>query len=201
VLTKDLLRVSRAGGGYHPQFTDDERLAARVLGCYQGHVGEPRTRLEAALTDIERESDDFKLVRGFAKLLEREATFETRAPVEPPRARRVAFEAGEAVGVVTAGEREQALARAAERLDAAPEAIERSLYADRESRQVLAAVESPYDPAGLVAQYNLSLAGTALFDATEVRVRSSDPKRVISRCAGCHPKSAARSARPTARWW
>jgi hypothetical protein len=180
VLTKDLLRVSRAGGGYHPQFTDDERLAARVLGCYQGHVGEPRTRLEAALTDIERESDDFKLVRGFAKLLEREATFETRAPVEPPRARRVAFEAGEAVGVVTAGEREQALARAAERLDAAPEAIERSLYADRESRQVLAAVESPYDPAGLVAQYNLSLAGTALFDATEVRVRSSDPKRVIS---------------------
>ncbi len=36
------------------------------------------------------------------------------------------------------------------------------------------------DPDGLVAQYNLSLAQTALFDATELRVRSSDPKALIS---------------------
>jgi predicted nuclease of restriction endonuclease-like RecB superfamily len=93
VLTKDLLRVSRAGGGYQPRFTDadDERLAARVLGTYQGHVGESRAALDEALTDLEREADDFKLVRGFAKLLDREASFETRAPVDPERARRTAF--------------------------------------------------------------------------------------------------------------
>jgi hypothetical protein len=182
VLTKDLLRVSRAGGGYHPQFadTDHEALAARVLGCYQGHIGESRAQLDEALTAIEREADDFKLVRGFAKLVDREATFETQAPIEPKRAREAAFAAGERVGVVTERDRERALAAAAETLDATPDAVDASLYADRESRQILAAVESRWDPAELVAQYNLSLAQTALFDATEVRVRSSDPKAVIS---------------------
>jgi len=182
VLTKDLLRVSRAGGGYHPQFADAaaESLAARIIGCYQGHVGERRADLEAALTDIERDSEDFKLVRGFAKLVDREATYESRAPIEPARARRAAFAAGEAVGVVTEAERADALARAAERLETDPGAVEASLYADREERQILADVDVRWTPETLVEQYNLSLAQTALFDATEVRVRSSDPKRVVS---------------------
>ncbi|MEF8828871.1 MAG: DUF790 family protein, partial [Haloarcula sp.] len=37
-----------------------------------------------------------------------------------------------------------------------------------------------WGPAELRTQYNLSLAQTALFDATEVRVRSSDPKALVS---------------------
>ncbi|MDS0258043.1 DUF790 family protein [Haloarcula sp. S1CR25-12] len=182
MLTKDLLRVSRAGGGYHPQFADSshEALAARVLGVYQGHVGEPRARLQRALTDLEGEADDFKLVRGFAKLVEREATVETRAPIPPERARKRVFEAAQAVGVVTEAERETALTRAADRLGIDADALESSLYADLADRQVLAAVDARWSPAELVTQYNLSLAQTALFDATEVRVRSSDPKAVVS---------------------
>jgi len=182
VLTKDLLRVSRAGGGFHPQFAGEAQrdLAARVLGVYQGHVDHARAELEDALTDLERDAEDFKLVRGFAKLLDREARFEVRAPVEPRRAREAAFAASEAVGVVTADERERALARAADRLDAAPDDVADALYADLDDRQVLAAVDPRWDPAELVAQYNLSLAQTALFDATEVRVRSSDPKALVS---------------------
>ncbi|AQL41854.1 hypothetical protein BV210_03590 [Halorientalis sp. IM1011] len=182
MLTKDLLRVSRAGGGYQPRFADadDEALSARVIGVFQGHLDQSRTTLEDALTDLEREADDFKLVRGFTKLLEREATFETRAPVDPERARKTAFEAATAVGVVTSEERQQALATAADRLDCTPEEVETSLYADRECEQVLADLQARWDPADLVTQYNLSLAQTALFDATEVRVRSSDPKTVVS---------------------
>jgi predicted nuclease of restriction endonuclease-like RecB superfamily len=182
VLTKDLLRVSRAGGGYHPQFTDaaDESLAARVLGIYQGHVGERRARLSAALTELEREADEFKLVRGFAKLLEREATFETRAPLDPRRARTTAFETAEAAGVVTETEREAALSAAADRLGATVADVESSLFADRERQQVLTGLETRYDPESLREQYDLSLAQTALFDATSVRVRSSDPKALVS---------------------
>jgi predicted nuclease of restriction endonuclease-like RecB superfamily len=182
VLTKDLLRVSRAGGGYHPQFADgdDERLAARVIGTFQGHVDHPRAELDAALTDLEREATDFKLVRGFAKLLEREATFETRAPVDPVRAREAAFEAAEAVVVVTDTDRDRALAAAADLVDVDPPAGESSLDADLEDRQVLASLHVRWDPADLVAQYNLSLAQTALFDATEVRIRANDPKTVVS---------------------
>jgi predicted nuclease of restriction endonuclease-like RecB superfamily len=182
VLTKDLLRVSRAGGGYHPQFVDEDRadLAARVIGIYQGHVGEPRERLDAALTDLERDADDFKLVRGVAKLLDRETTVETRAAVEPRRARRAAFEAAQEVGVVTEDERQQALAAASDRVGASTVDVDDSLYADRESRQIIAGVDARWSPRQLIAQYNLSLAQTALFDATEVRVRSSDPKALVS---------------------
>ena len=182
MLRKDLLRISRAGGGYRPRFAGREHrpLAARVIGTFQGHVGEPRERLDSALADLEREAEDYKLVRGFAALLEREATVETHAPVEPRRARRLAFEAAEAVGVVTAADRERALARAGDSLGVSADELARSLYADREERQLLTAVDSRWDPDGLVAQYNLSLAQTALFDATEVRVRSAEPRELIS---------------------
>ncbi|MCQ4332289.1 DUF790 family protein [Natronomonas sp. F2-12] len=182
MLTKDLLRVSRAGGGYRPRFTDpdDEAIAARVLGVYQGHVGRTRSELEAALEEVEREAADFKLVRGFAKLLEREATFETRAPIEPRRARTAAFEAAEPDGVVTATEREAALETAADRLGRSPEAVESSLFADLERAAVLAGIDTDYDPPSLRRQYDLSLAQTALFDAVEVRIRSSDPKALVS---------------------
>ncbi|MDG5777259.1 DUF790 family protein [Haloarculaceae archaeon H-GB1-1] len=182
MLTKDLLRVSRAGGGYHPQFATaaDEDIAARVLGVYQGHVGRSREELRDALTDLERDASDFKLVRGFAKLLDREATFETRAAVPPERARTVAFEEAESVGVVSEADRQTALRRAAARLDASGDDVATSLYADLEERQVLAEVDPRWGPAELRLQYNLSLAQTALFDATEVRIRSSDPKAVVT---------------------
>ncbi|MDQ2051903.1 DUF790 family protein [Natronolimnohabitans sp. A-GB9] len=182
MLTKDLLRVSRAGGGYHLQFAGREHrpLAARVIGTYQGHVGETRGTLEDALTDLERDAEDFKLVRGFAALLERDATFETEAPVDPERARRAAFEAAETVDVVTDDERATALYRAGESLGVSADSIEAALYADLEERQVLTELTSRWDPDDLLSQYNLSLSQTALFDATELRVRSSDPKALIS---------------------
>ncbi|WP_134672506.1 DUF790 family protein [Halorussus marinus] len=182
MLTKDLLRVSRAGGGYRPAFADRSHrpLAARVLGTFQGHVGEPRSALDAALGDLEADADHFKLVRGFAKLLEREAAFETRAPVDPERARRAAFEAAERVGVVAEADREAALGEAGERLGVESDALADALYADLDERQVLASFDARWDPDELLAQYNLSLAQTALFDATELRVRTADPKALVS---------------------
>ena len=174
--------MSRAGGGYHPQFTDRSHrpLAARVLGTFEAHVGRPRADLEAALADLEPQADHFKLVRGFAALCERDAVFETRAAVPPARARRATFEAGEAVGVVTETDRDRALARAADRLGVEAAALADSLYADRDPRKVLVDFDPRWDPDELLAQYDLSLAQTALFDAVEVRVRSSDPRALIS---------------------
>ena len=182
MLTKDLLRVSRRGGGYRPQFVDREErpLAAAVLGRYRDHVGETRAALDAALAELERKADDFKLVRGFAALLDREATFETRAPVPPERGRRAVFEASEAVGVASETERTRALSQAAESLGLTVAAVDESLYADREVNQVMTRFDSPWSPDDLVDRSNLSLAQTALFDATEVRVRSSDPRALVS---------------------
>ena len=182
MLTKDLLRVSRAGGGYHPQFAERAHrpLAAHVLGTFADHVDRPRATLEDALADLEPDADHFKLVRGFAALCERDATFETRAAVPPERARRLTFEAAEDIGVVTEDDRSRALARAADRLGVDADALDDALYADRDPRQILTAFDPRWDPDGLVEQYNLSLAQTALFDAVEVRVRSSDPRTLLS---------------------
>ena len=183
MLTKTLLRVSRRGGGYRPQFVGDDAdardLAARTLGVYQGHVGETRGDLDDALADLEAEFA-FKLVRGFAKLLEREATFETRAPLDPERTRRTVFECSESVGVTSESDRERALRQAADGMRVSTDEIERSLYADRDVNQRLAAFDSRWTPEGLCEQYDLSLAQTALFDATEVRVRSSEPATLVS---------------------
>ncbi|GAB3422641.1 DUF790 family protein [Haloparvum alkalitolerans] len=182
MLRKDLLRVSRSGGGYRPEFVGREArpLAARVLGTFAEAVGETRAELDDRLDALEADADDFKLVRGLASLAERDAAFETRAPVPPERARRVAFETAEAVGVVTESDRETAVGRAADRLGVEPDAVEASLYADRDANEVLAGFDPRWDPDGLIEQYNLSLAQTALFDATEVRVRSADPKALVS---------------------
>ncbi|HET7325074.1 MAG TPA: DUF790 family protein [Halococcus sp.] len=182
MLTKDLLRVSRAGGGYHPQFStrEDRSLAARVIEIYRGHVGESRAELDDSLAEIEREADDFKLVRGFAKLIDREATFETRAAIEPERARRAIFSAAESVGIVTESERGQALSQVANQFGSTPAALEQSLYADLDERQVLTSLDTRWGPEDLCAQYDLSLAQTVLFDATEIRVRSSAPRALVS---------------------
>ena len=181
MLRKDLLRVTRRGDSYRPEFIGRESrpLAAKLIGTYQGHVGEKRDALDDALTTLEQEADDFKLVRGLAALLDREATFETVASVPPVRARRAAFEAAETVGVASAEERTEALAQAATDLAIDAECIESSLYADRECNQQLVEFDARWDPDTLIEQYNLSLAQTALFNATEVRIRSDDPKALI----------------------
>jgi len=182
VLTKELLRVTRRGGGYQPLFVDAaaEPLAARVIGIYQGHVGKSRETLQEALGTLERESEDFKLVRGFAKLVERKTSWRVDAPMDPTRIRRRVFEEAESVGVVSMAEREQVLDNAANSLGLETDVLEHALYADLERNAVLEAIDRQWSPETLRLQYNLSLAQTALFDATEVRIRTSDPKAVVS---------------------
>ena len=126
MLTKDLLRVSRAGNEYRPQFAgrSDRPLAARVIGTVENHIGEPRETLDDALEAIETDADDFKLVRGFASLLERKSTYETRAPIEPRRARRAVFEAAEAIGVESRDDRVLAFVRAGEALGVSADDLE-----------------------------------------------------------------------------
>ncbi|WP_418282242.1 DUF790 family protein [Halorubrum sp. DTA98] len=182
MLRKDLLRVSRAGGGFRPRFVGREHrpLAARVLGTFADHVGERRGDLDAALASLEADGGDFKLVRGLAALVERECRFEVRSPVPSERVRRTVFETAETVGVATEAERADAVGRAADRLGVDVSDVEVALYADRDVNEVLVDADVRWGPDDLLEQYDLSLAQTALFDATEVRIRSNDPKRLVS---------------------
>jgi len=186
VLRKDLLRVSRAGGGYRPRFATREHrpLAARVLGTFESHVGERRGDLDDALAALEADAaesgGDFKLVRGLAALIERERLRDARAGPAPARSAR---------GVRGRGgrrrrERDRARNRDRPRRRRARDRardVEASLYADRDVNEILVDADVRWDPDSLLEQYDLSLAQTALFDdATEVRIRSNDPKRLVS---------------------
>ncbi len=94
------------------------------------------------------------------------------------------FEAASDVGVVTEAEREQALAEAADHFGTDAASLADTLYADRDSRQVL--LRRTTLGAGRTADPVQPLtAQTALFDATEVRVRSSDPKALVSAVKRC----------------
>jgi len=182
VLRKDLLRVSRAGGSYRPEFVGRKHrpLAARVLGTFRAGVGNTRAELRDALDSLEAEATDFKLVRGLAALIERECEFEARSTIPPPRVRRTVFEAAESVGVTNGGERERTMERVADQLGVDAAVVDADLYADRDVNQVLVDADVRWDPDTLLEQYDLSLAQTALFDATEVRIRSADPKALVS---------------------
>lgn len=183
VLRKDLLRVSRRGGRYQPQFIGpaNAQLAASILETFRSHVGTPQHELDAAIEQLEREETDFKLVRGLRALCERETTVATVSEIPPDRIRRVVFAAAESAdGVASSAERDDVLKQAAKRLGTTSDTVAEGLYADRSKNQILTAFEPRWDADGLCAQYNLSLAQTALFDATEVRIRSDDPKALIS---------------------
>lgn len=187
MLPKDLLRATRSGGDLRPSFVDDgaESLASRVIETYRTSVGEQRSTLEEQLSSLEAEVGDFKLVRGLATLVERTARFEVRSPLDPVSTRRTVFAAAEEIGVATESARDRAIAAAADRLDASPSAVETALYADRREREILVAIgkdveaDGDLSPRDVIDRYNRALAATALLDATEAKVRSSDPKGLV----------------------
>jgi len=92
----------------------------------------------------------------------------------------VVFESAESVGVAGDADRAEALTTAADRLGVDIDAVESSLYADRDENQILASFDPRWSPETLLEQYDLSLAQTALFDATEVRIRCSEPADLVS---------------------
>ena len=203
MLTKELLVVRRSRGRIHPRFVDPQSPTLRELACnvielFEGHVGKRRFELQQALEGLETHKT-FKLVRGLAQLLERQAVFETCARVEPQLARRRLF----APGYVTSPEERRArLQQVAQELsrelgiELAPQDVEEALRADREEHQVLRGFHPhtgtgsldeklqphlEWEPEALLRQYNLSLAQTLLFDALDVVFEVSGNYRPIFR--------------------
>jgi predicted nuclease of restriction endonuclease-like RecB superfamily len=84
------------------------------------------------------------------------------APIEPEALRDLVFELASRLP------REAAIAEAARRLGIASEMVVGSLFADRQTRRVLAPPEQRSDPAELVARYNLALVQALLARSMEI---------------------------------
>jgi hypothetical protein len=189
MLTKELLVTRRSRGRIYPRFVDPSsqetlRVAQNVIELFEAHLGKRRGELHKALEKLETHKT-FKLVRGLAQLLERQAVFETHARIEPQVARRRLFAQGYVTGPEERKARLQQVAQELSQevgIELAPQDLEEALRADREEHQVLRGFQPQptgapggelqphleWKPKVLLKQYNLSLAQTLLFDALDV---------------------------------
>jgi predicted nuclease of restriction endonuclease-like RecB superfamily len=177
MLSSELLVTRVRGDEISPLFImpegDHLELARDLIGIFGDHTGKKLGELNDILEEMEDQGFDYRLVRGLVSLLERRCDLRVESTVEPAAARRAVFSAAASTyPVVTSSERVAAIREAATALCRAPEDIEQAMYADLENELVLASFRPP-PPDDLVYHYNLSLAQTLLFKATQLKFRAS----------------------------
>jgi len=179
VLPKDLLEVRRVGGKIFPKFAslEDVKLAKTVLKIYKLGLGKKYKLIQANLRKIET-ARNYRKVRGFAKLIERECTFEKATELNPMEVRMFLFSRG---FVTTLSERRKVLEETAKHFGVSVEEIEKAMFADVEDELILKDIPE-IDPKELVKRYNLSLLQTAIFNSLRLTFWiSSNHKNVFRR--------------------
>ncbi len=176
MLTADLAQSWQRGGRTAPRYIDrhDENYladAAALLRIFAEHEGRPRRELDHALEEYVGTGTNYKILRGFIKLLTDRCTFETDSVVEPADIRRALFLRARSVHPVTKDEtaRQEILRDAALELGAAPERILSGLYADLPENQVLMEFDA-LAPEKLLDIYNLAQAQALLYHCVEMRL-------------------------------
>ncbi len=168
MLPKELIDVRKVKGKIYPKFADEKdiELAEKVLQIFKSNIGKKYGTIQKTLKKIET-ADNFKKVRGFAKILERfcvEKSCSLNTDLDPLKVRFFLFERG---FVVSKEERSKVIEYAAKYFNTNPEEIENAMYADREEEMIVTNVSS-ITPIELIKNYNLSLLQTSLFDTISV---------------------------------
>lgn len=176
MLTADLAQSWQRGGRCGPRYIDrhDEdylRDADALIRIFSEHEGRPRRELEHALEEYVGVGTDYKILRGFIKLLTDRCEFETASPVEPVEIRRALFRRAAALHpVLTDSEAHPEILReVALELGASPEALLNSLYADLPENQKLTEFQ-PLTPEKLLDVYNLAQAQALLYHCVEMHL-------------------------------
>ncbi len=162
MLPKELLETYRSGGKIYPKFAwsnGDLKLAGKVIKVFRMCMGKKYGRILENLRKLET-AKNYKKVRGFAKLIERECEFKTPTNLDPLAVRMFMFERGY---VTKLSEREKVLKEASEHFGVSVEEIEKAIFADREEERILVRIPE-ITPDELVKRYNLSLLQTAIFN-------------------------------------
>ena len=148
-------------------------VASLLIQTYRDHVGRRKGDLNEAVEGLEDLGYDYRYVRGLSALLDRRCQLESKAAIDPVKARRHVFQTAHKRVLPTTPEARQAVLRqSASGLGIPMETLEESLYADLEDELLQEGFE-PVDPEALVRQYNLSLTQTLLFYSTELQFTST----------------------------
>ncbi|MCA1558019.1 MAG: DUF790 family protein [Acidobacteria bacterium] len=183
MLTADLAQSWRRGGRCGPRYIDrrDEdylKDADSLIRIFAEHEGRSRRELDHALEEYVGTGTDYKILRGFIKLLTDRCDFETHSPVEPAEIRRALFRRARDRHPVTNDEegREEILREVALELSAAPNTLLNGLYADLPENQRLTEFQ-PLTPEKLLDIYNLAQAQALLYHCIELRLEVAPQRR------------------------
>lgn len=168
MLPSQLLITRKNRGQIRPAYVsaDEEhvKLGEKLIAIYNSSMGKKRSQILSEVNSLEYGRFNFRLIRGLAALLERQATFVVDSPVDPYKLRNAVFE--KIKGFASSGEeRSGILESVAREFNISPRDVERFLWNDLEDEQILNGF-APVRPRDLLASYNLSLTQTLLFKAT-----------------------------------
>jgi predicted nuclease of restriction endonuclease-like RecB superfamily len=176
MLTADLAQSFRRGNRVRPLYIPPDvpdylQDATHLIKLFNEHEGRARRELDQALEEYVGIGTDYKILRGFIKLLTDRCSFETASAKDPIEIRRALFLKACASHPVTQGEgtRVEVIEEAARELDCAPEVVTQGLYADLPENQKLTDFEQ-LNSIELLNLYNLAQAQALLYRSTEMRL-------------------------------
>lgn len=175
MLTGDLAISVRRGDKISPRLiktgdANNLRDAANLIEIFDNSIGKTRGEIEAEFEEYVGTGTDYKVLRGFIKLLTDRAKFQTESIAEPQEIRRALFLAAKSAHPVLANNRTQVLDQVAADFNCRADEIESGLYADLSAQQRLLEFDS-LAPVALLDRYNLAQAQALLYRCGEMRIR------------------------------
>ena len=179
MLTSDLAINWRRGDKIFPYLirANDAtflRDAGNLIEIFEDFAGRTRGELERELEDYVGTVTDYRILRGFIKLLTDCCEFETASVAAPEEIRRKAFlEARRFQPVLPNSERrDEILQIVAEEFQTDARTISSNLYADLSSNQKLISFAA-ISPEELLNRYNLAQAQALLYKCVEMKIRAA----------------------------
>ncbi len=177
MLTSDLAINWRRGDKLFPRLikTDDAiylRDAEILIEIFDDFLNKTRGELECELEEYVGTGTDYRILRGFIKLLTDRCEFETSSVAEPAEIRQKLFlEARKFQPVLPDSEqRNKVLESIAAEFQTDAGTLFSNLYADLSAQQKLISFDA-IEPADLLDRYNLAQAQAILYKCVEMRIR------------------------------
>ncbi len=157
-------------------------LAMDQINCFQECVGKTSFELNQNLIELEGETPDYKIKRGFAHLLRNScSTWEIISPLEPVLLRKKVFTQAKILTPIPLN-RSKTLEAVCRELsnelnrEVLPSEIEKGLYADLPDNRILTQFEAP-TPEALIHRYNLSQVQGIFYRASHIIINAyrNDP--------------------------
>ncbi|HQU86455.1 MAG TPA: DUF790 family protein [Pyrinomonadaceae bacterium] len=178
MLTSDLAFSWRRGDKIFPRLikTNNQSLmtdAENLNTIFAEFIGKTRGELERELEEYVGTGTDYRILRGFIKLLSDRSEFQTESAVEPFEIRQKIFlEARKFQPVLPNSEQRKTVLEtiAKDEFQLEPTEVENNLYADLSAQQRLIEFET-IAPEDLLNRYNLAQAQALLYKCVEMKIR------------------------------